>query len=523
MFAIPSEADVQAAAASIGLHLSSDDVTAYRAAIIEQLTRMDTFLQSRLEESHLPLLVPQRDPGHRPSADEDPYNAWLWKCDISAGGDGPLAGLTVSFKDCIPVAGIPLTLGSYLMDGYIPDFDASVVTRSLAAGARVIGKNALNGFTSGKGLGGISDYGAVRNPHDPQRIPGSSSSGSAAAVAAGEVDVAFGADVGGSVRVPAAYCGVVGLKATAGLIPNTGLVVNTDLGLSYIGPIARRVEHVAAALEAVAGYDGFDAYQSRAVPDTFEVMNRLDEPIRGLRIGLLEEGFGPGTDPAVRDGVMAAVDTLAGLGATVTKVRVPEHLKVNAVASAANVVGSRAVRDTTVFGAWAPTHYPVGLVTTINKLWAYQSDLMAPRIMLNFLVADFARRNFHGAVYAKAQNVRPAFIAAYDDALKEVDVLALPTCQSTAPAIPERDSTDVAGSLAAELKVLRTVNGPSTASTRPFNYTGHPAIAIPCGKSGGLPYSLQLVGRFFEDVTLLRAAYAYQCAVEWDQLISIDS
>jgi amidase len=258
------------------------------------------------------------------------------------------------------VAGIPLTRNSYVMDGFIPDFDASVATRVLEAGGRMVGKNTMNGFTGGKGWGGAAGgYWAPRNPHDPGHVTGGSSSGCAAAVAAGQVDVEFGGDVGGSVRVPAAFCGVVGLKATYGLIPNTGVAVDSDQSVDNVGPMGRYVEHVAAALEAVAGYDGFDPRQGRQVPESLTVVRRLGDGISGLKIGVLEEGFGAVVDPDVHNGVLAAIDTLAGLGATVTRVHVPVHRTVASAAAGIWAEGGRALRDTTIFGACA-RHLPSG-------------------------------------------------------------------------------------------------------------------------------------------------------------------
>jgi amidase len=520
MFTPPTPTEVGDVAESLGIHLSSEDAEMYRGFITEQLEKLDSFVQSRLEESAPPMLFTERGRGYRPPPDEDRFRAWLWKCRIGGRDDGLLAGKSVSFKDHVAVAGIPLTYNSYPMEGFIPDFDATIVTRVLEAGGTVVGKNAMNGFTGGKSLGGsLGDFWAPLNPHDPGHLTGGSSSGSGAALAAGEVDISFGGDQGGSIRIPAAYCGIVGLKATFGLISHMGLAFGSEQSVDHTGPMARYVQDAAAALQAVAGPDGYDPRQGRDVPATLDVMNGLDRGVRGLKVGIVEEGFDEPIDPEVRDGVLEAIEVLAKAGAELTKVSIPEHRSVHEAASALGPEGARAVRAAGIFGSWAKTHYPTSLITAIDKMWALHSDHLQPRTQLNYLVAEFSRRNFHGAVYAKAQNVRPAFVRAYDSALAQVDVLAMPTCVTVAPKVAE--PTDHAAGVRNELS--RNVGGVNVMvrNTRPFNYTGHPALAVPCGKAGRLPYSLQLIGRFYEDPLLLRAAYAYQESVDWEGLLAI--
>jgi amidase len=516
----PMPSEVAEVAESLGIHLSVDDAALYREFIVEQLEKLDGFIQARLEESAPPMLFGERERGYRPLPAEDPYNAWLWKCHIGGKNEGLLAGKTISFKDHVAVAGMPLTYNSYPMEGFIPDFDATIVTRVLAAGGKVIGKNAMNGFTGGKSLGGsLGDYWAPLNPHDPARLTGGSSSGSGAALAAGEVDISFGGDQGGSIRIPAAYCGIVGLKATFGLISHMGLAFGSEQSVDHTGPMARYVQDAAAALQAVAGPDGYDPRQSRDVPATLDVLGPLEAGVRGLKVGIVEEGFDEPIDPEVRDGVLEAVDVLAKAGAEVTKLSIPEHRSIHEPASALGPEGARAVRAAGIFGSWAKTHYPTSLIAAIDKMWTLHSDDLQPRTQLNYLVAEFSKRNFHGAVYAKAQNVRPAFVRAYNEALAQVDVLAMPTCVTVAP--PVAEATNRAEGVRNELS--RNVGGVNVMvrNTRPFNYTGHPALAIPCGKANGLPFSLQLIGRFFDDPQLLRVGFAYQESVDWEDLIAV--
>src|SRR5438067_4197871 len=267
---------------------------------------------------------PARQPAFLPSPGEDPFNAWRWKCHIEGAPDGRMAGKSVSFTDHIAVAGVPMSFGSFALEGFIPDFDATVVTRVLEAGGTITGKNVMNGLSGGYGTGGgIGDYGRPLNPHNHEHVTGGSSSGSGAAVAAGQVDISFGGDQGGSIRIPAAFCGIVGLKPTFGLVSHFGIGFGSDQSIDFTGPMARTVEDAAAALQATAGHDSYDPRQTRDVPSSLDAVSRLTDGVAGLRIGVVQEGFA-GAELEVRDLVMAAVDVLAGAGATVSEMCIPE-------------------------------------------------------------------------------------------------------------------------------------------------------------------------------------------------------
>jgi amidase len=515
MFAVPDIDELISAGEALGIHLGTEEAVLYRKYLVEQLAVLDEFVQARIDEDKPAVLYPAREPGYRPSAEDDLLNAWLWKCEIAGAADGLLAGKTVGFKDHIAVAGLPLTFGSFVMEGNLADFDATVVTRTLAAGGTIVGKHAMNGFVGGFGFGGgIGDYGRPKNPHNLEHLTGGSSSGSGAAVAAGEVDIAFGGDQGGSIRIPAAWSGTVGLKPTFGLVSHFGIGFGSDQSVDYTGPMTRTVEDAAIALQAVAGYDGLDHRQGRDVPEQMDVLSTLNDGVAGIRIGVLSEGF-VDAEPDVQDAVMAAVDVLAKAGAEVSKVSVPEHLAVGSAFTALSAEGSRAVFDTGFFGMFAKTYYPESLIVAINKMWENEADLLAPRTKLNYLLAEFSRRTYHGRVYAKAQNVRTTYAKAYDAALADVDVLVMPTCLLKAP----RYVAPVDRLAAVETDLQGTSAVPSR-NTRPFNYTGHPALAVPCGKSNGLPVSMQLVGRFFEDPLLLRVGHAYQQSLPSDASVA---
>jgi amidase len=519
MYAVPDVDEVVAVAKELGIHLGPDEAVKYREFLMEQLEQLDNFVQARIEEPKPPMVSPSREPGYRPSPEEDPLNAWMWKCRIEGSGEGLLAGKTVSYKDHVAVAGIPMSFGSFALEGFIPDFDATVVTRVLQEGGTIIGKNVMNGLSGGFGVGGaIGDYGRPLNPHNHDHVTGASSSGSAAAVAGGEVDISFGGDQGGSVRIPAAFSGIVGHKPTFGLLSHFGIGFGADPSIDYTGPMTRMVEDAAASLQATAGYDPYDPRSTRDVPTSIDVLSRLADGVSGLRIGVLEEGFAD-AESDVRDLVMTAINVLAEAGADVSNVSIPEHHAVSVALDALTGEGALAVFKTGFFGAFTRTYYPASIIATINKMSASQADVLPPRSKLSLIAAEFSRRNYHGRVYAKAQNVRPTYIKAYDAALANVDVLVMPTCIMTAPKnhVPSSYLEAVEDNI-----TMWSAGAPR--NTRPFNYTGHPALALPVGKSSaGLPVSMQLVGRFFDDPLVMRAAYAYQQSTDWDKIIGVQS
>jgi amidase len=520
MYAIPDVEEVMAVAKALGMHLGSEEAVLYRKYLLEHLDAFDAFVQARIEEPAPPHVAPARQPGHRPSPAEDPLNAWMWKCRIAGAPEGLLAGKTISFKDHIAVAGMPMSFGAFALEGFIPDFDATVVTRVLQAGGTIIGKNVMNGLSGGFGTGGgIGDYGRPLNPHNHAHVTGGSSSGSGAAVAAGEVDISFGGDQGGSIRIPAAYCGIIGHKPTFGLLSHFGIGFGSDQSIDYTGPMTRTVEDAAAALQATAGHDPYDPRSTRDVPSQMDVLSRLTDGVSGLRIGVLDEGFDEAED-AVRDLVLTAVEVLAKAGAHVSHVSIPEHHAIRTAQGALSGEGALALFHAGFFGAFTRTYYPPSLIAAINKMWATQADMLAPRTKLSLIAAELSRRTYDGRLYAKAQNVRPTYIKAYDTALTDVDVLVLPTCLMTAP----KNYTPASRLEAIEDNLMLAMNNRGSRNTLPFNYTGHPALALPVGKaSAGLPVSMQLVGRFFDDPLLFRVAYAYQHSTDWETIIRVSA
>ena len=514
MFRRPEVEEVMEYGRAVGLDLTPTEARIMGSRMVEAIASLEAFYEMQIEEQRLPLKYHDRDPGYRPTEEEDPLKAFITKCRVSGADHGPLQGKTIGLKDHISVAGVPLTFGSHIMDGYIPDFDATIVTRVLDAGGTIIGKMNMDDFSfGGYGVSGVGDYGRPLNPHNHAHVTGGSSSGSGAAVAGGYVDLAFGGDQGGSVRIPAAWCGCVGLMATHGLIPHTG-VFGLDPSVDFAGPMARTVEEVATLLECVAGPDGYDPRQVNLPLQLPKYTEALDKGVDGLKIGILSEGFGfEGSDPDVEQDVMEAISVLERAGAQIQQVSVPLHNKAFPALVALYAEGGKHIFDTNLGGAFAKTYYPSSLMATIGRLKQSSGTEFPPNVKLNLLLGNYLQQKYQGRLYAKAQNVRPTFVNAYNDVLARVDVLAMPTVAMKPPVHQ--------GSKGHEEALERTLfDGelsmpwlPYIHNTAPFNYTGHPAVSVPCGQSQGLPNGLMLVGPHFRDDQVLRAAYAYQESV----------
>ncbi len=517
----PDVDEVKAYGEALGLDLTSIEARIMHSRMTATIDALEVFNELRLEEHRPPLRFTDRDPGYRPTEHEDPLNVFIRKCRVAGADHGPLRGKTIGLKDHISVAGVPLTFGSHLMDGYVPDFDATIVTRILDAGGTIVGKLKMEEFSwGGPGLSGVGDYGRPLNPHNRDHVTGGSSSGSAAAVAGGEVDVAFGGDQGGSIRIPAAWCGVVGLMPTHGLVSHSG-VFGLEPTIDYVGPMARTVEDVATALACVAGRDGYDPRQAHVPASVPAYTEALSRGVGGLKIGILAEGFGvEGGDPSVDACVREAIHVLERKGARAESVSVPLHARAPLALLPIYLEGGKRMYDTNFGGTFARTYYPSSFISIFGRLKQSHGREFSPNLKLNLMQGHYLQQHYGGRLYAKAQNVRPTFVAQYDRVLVGVDLLAMPTVPLRAPRWREPmnheeaiEHTLFGGKLGMDL-------GPVIANTCPFNYTGHPAISIPCGKSEGLPIGLMLVAPHFREDVLFRAAHTYQQSVDWAALIS---
>jgi aspartyl-tRNA(Asn)/glutamyl-tRNA(Gln) amidotransferase subunit A len=396
---------------------------------------------------------------------------------VGAGGPlGPLHGVPVALKDLFDTRGVRTTGGSRILADHVPDADATVVRRLREAGAIVLGKLNMHEFAYGpEGLN--AHYGNARNPWDAgaERIAGGSSSGSAVAVAAGLAPGALGTDTGGSIRIPASLCGITGLKPTYGRVSRAG-ALPLSWSMDHIGPMTRSAADCALMLRALAGYDAADPTTSvLPVPDYAAA---LTGDVKGLRIGLLRDFFLDGAAPEVRTAVEQAARTLAAAGAVVDEVRLP--LMDEVAAGAFAVVAAEAL-------AWHAKNLR-------TRAADYQPDVRQ-RLMTGVVVS--------GLQYVRAQQVRARFRAEVDGALARRDVLLAPSTPLSATVVGE--SRTRIGDTEADVRpsLIRC--------TRPFNFSGHPACSVPCGfTASGLPVGMQIVGRPFDEATVLRAADAYQ-------------
>lgn len=513
----PEIDDVIDLADTLGIHLTPTEARIFTDRMQKQIDDMEEFLELRIEEHRPPLRHFERDPGYRPTEVEDPLNAFIRKCRVKGADKGPLSGRTVGLKDHIAVAGVPMTLGSHFMDGYIPDFDATVVTRLLDAGATIVGKMNMEDFSfGGPGVAGVGDFGRPLNPHNPKHVTGGSSSGAGAAVAAGHVDLALGGDQGGSIRIPAAWSGCIGLKATHGLIPHSG-VFGLEPSVDYVGPMTRTVEDLAAMLQCLAGPDGYDPRQESVPKELPDYVGSLGQSIGGLKVGVLTEGFGvAGAEPDVESVVREALSIIAGAGARLENVSVPLHGTAWLAMGPLFLEGARSGYDTNFGGAFGKDYYPASFMAAFGRAKRSHSHELPLNLKLILLAGTYAHDRYNGRLYAKAQSVRPTIAAQYREAFRNVDVLAMPTCpvkahpyQLPTDYVDAIERTMFGGERGENISVLG-------ANTSAFNYTGFPALSVPCGKSGGLPVGIQFVAPHFREDVLIKVAHAYQQAVDWE-------
>ena len=400
---------------------------------------------------------------------------------------GRLAGVPIAIKDNMSTAGILTTCASHILDGYIPPYDATVVERLYAEGAIVIGKTNMDEFAMGTSTES-SYYGPTRNPHNPDCVPGGSSGGSAATVAAGEVAISLGSDTGGSVRCPASFCGVVGLKPTYGAVSRYGLISYAN-SLEQIGPIASNVEDVAFLYSIIAGYDPKD---STSVEVDTEI--EVDCDVEGLTIGVPAQYFGEGIDPAVESAVWDGIHHLEGEGATYSEVDMP-HTDY-ALAAYYIIAISEASSNLARFDGMR-----YGLRTD-DKDWSTTfSDVRAlgfgEEVKRRIILGTFAlSTGYHDKYYLKALQVRTLVKQDFDLAFMDVDVLIAPTMPMPAFRIGE-----LVDPLSQYLADVNTV---------PINLAGVPSVSVPCGSTDGLPIGMQIIGRYFDEPRILGVAAAVE-------------
>jgi len=419
---------------------------------------------------------------------DDSVHAFITTIPEVTYGDGPLSGVTVAVKDNISTKGIETTCASKILKGYIPPYDAHVVTLLKNAGAAIVGKTNMDEF----GMGTTTEnsaYGPTLNPLDHQRVPGGSSGGSAAAVAAGFVDCAIGSDTGGSIRCPAAFCGIVGLKPTYGRVSRFGLIAYAN-SLEQIGPMARDVKTLSNLYSVIAGHDSRDAtsvdkpYSHTPVSD-----------IKGLKIGVPDEFFGEGVNPKVAEVVRQAIDTLESMGATAVPCTIPSMkyaLSAYYVTCTSEASSNLARFDGVRYGP------AVGTLKSWHDAYSDQRKAgFGKEVRRRIILGTFSlAAGYYGRYYQKAQTARQMVRDDFERIFRDVDVIAGPTMPDIAFKLGEKSDP-----LQMYLSDILTV---------PANLAGVPALSVPCGKINSMPVGLQLIGRYFEDERIIDTAYAYE-------------
>ena len=500
---LPTAQDLRKLAKANHFHINDEELESFQALIPGLFESYE--LLDRMPLPREPLKYRDRDSGSRPQRQDDPLNAIVRRCSLKGASSGKLSGKRFGLKNNICVSGMPMSCGSLVLEGYIPDTDATIVTRLLDAGAEIVATLNMDNFAF-SGAGDTSAQGAVLNPHNTDYLAGGSSGGSAAALYYDDIDITIGGDQGGSIRIPASWCGVVGLKPTHGLVPYTG-IVGIDNTFDHAGPMARTVADAALTLEVIAGKDPLDPRQGEVPVQPYT--ETLGRGVNGMRIGVLAEGFGWGiSEPDVDSGVNKALQVYSELGAQITEVSVPDHRDAGGIIWGIIAEGATAYMRSNGMGHHWQGLYNPGLTETLGKSLRAQGNDLPPTVKLVLLVGSYMGDRYHGRMYAKAQNLRRVLRASYDRILEQVDVLAMPTT----PMKAHKYEPDLGP------QGIVSHGWDMLGNTAPFNMTGHPAISIPCGKSGGLPLGLMLVGRHFDDATLFQAAHAFEQQVNWETI-----
>jgi amidase len=452
---------------------------------------------------NLPEVRYPRTPGYRPTGDENTLNAWAVKSEVRGAAHGPMSGKRVVLKDNVCLAGVPLMNGASTLEGYVPDIDATIVTRMLDAGATIVGKAHCEFFCLSGGSH-TSAMGPVHNPYRYGYSAGGSSSGSAALVGCGEVEMAIGGDQGGSIRMPAGWCGIYGMKPTHGLVPYTG-VMPIEATIDHTGPMTTTVADNALMLEVLAGADGLDPRQYDVRVDKYT--SALGRGVAGLRIGVVKEGFGHANSEADVDAsVRNAAEKLRELGATVDEISIPMHLDGTAIWTPIALEGLQAqmMNGNGMGFNWE------GLYTTslldAHANWRSRADELSRTLKISMLAGEYFIRQHRGHFYAKAQNLGRHLRKSYDNALTQYDLLLMPTLPMKATPIPAQDA-------ALDLYCQRGFE--MLANTAPFDVSGHPAMSVPCGLAQGLPIGMMLIAGRYEESTIYRAAHAFEQLGDW--------
>jgi aspartyl-tRNA(Asn)/glutamyl-tRNA(Gln) amidotransferase subunit A len=408
----------------------------------------------------------------------------------------PLGGVPVGIKDVISTRDLRTTAGSKILEKYIPPYDATAVARLEAAGAVVLGKMNCDEFAMGSSNEN-SAYGPVRNPKDLSRVPGGSSGGSAAAVAAEMAVATLGSDTGGSIRQPASFCGVIGLMPTYGRVSRYGLIAFAS-SLDHIGPLARTVKDAAIVLRTIAGRDPMDSTSADVpVPD---FVAELDKPVRGLKLGVAKEYFAEGLDDEVRQAVETAIDKLKALGCEIVPISLP-HTPY-AIPTYYLIATAEASSNLARYDGVRYSHRASGVKTLSEMYRRSRDEGFGAEVKRRIMLGTYAlSAGYYDAYYLKAQKVRTLLTRDFDQAFSKVDAIVTPTSPTAAFRLGEKSNDP----LSMYLADIYTVTA---------DLAGIPGISIPCGMTKEkLPIGLQILGKHFDEATILRVAHAYERAV----------
>jgi aspartyl-tRNA(Asn)/glutamyl-tRNA(Gln) amidotransferase subunit A len=412
----------------------------------------------------------------------------------------PLLGIPLAVKDNFLTAGARTTCASKILDNFVPPYDSTAVARIRRAGAVIIGKTNLDEFAMGSSAENSAFF-PTRNPWNTDRVPGGSSGGSAAAVAADQCIAALGTDTGGSIRQPAACCGIVGLKPTYGRISRYGIIAFAS-SMDQVGPMTKDVTDCALLLEAIAGYDPADSTSvNRPVPPYSEA---LTADIKGMRLGIPKEYFVSGMQPKVEQAVRAAIALLEKNGAVLTEISLPHTeyaVAVYYIVATAEASSNLARYDGMRYG------YRAHARDLAETYMLTREQGFGPEVKRRIMLGTYAlSAGYYDAYYLKAQRVRALIKQDFDEAFRSCDAIVTPTAPSTAFKLGEKTQDP----LQMYLSDVYTIS---------INLAGLPALSLPCGfDSTGLPIGMQIVGKYFDEPSLLRLAYAYEQSTDWHKM-----
>jgi amidase len=505
-----TKADVATYAARAGFpvdEIDMDELTDLVGFVWESVERFRAMSGALLPA---PTVTVPRSPGRLADRTEDPLNAVIRWVDVAGAAEGPLAGKRLAVKDLFSVAGIPMTIGSDIPSDYAPTEDAPVIARLLEAGATIVAMTNLENLALSGG-GETSAFGPVRNPFDPTRAASGSSGGSAASLSYAGVDIALGTDQGGSVRLPAAWCGYLGLKPTFGLVPYTG-VASLDRTVDHVGPLTQNVDDMAVMMDVMAGPHPSDPRQplDQPVLDFAGAVAAAGDDLAGLRIGVVTEALTIAEDghEGRVETVTAfgeAMDRMRALGAEIVEISIPEQALAGDVMFAALIEGVAATHWSGGEAHNWPGSYNPAFAQAMHRGFRERGASAPITYQAMVTAGELVRERFDGAVYGEARNATAVLRSAYDAALSTVDIVAMPTATHYA----HRIAGDATAAAVGRRGWTMTGNTPI------HNVTGHPAISLPAAEADGLPVGVMLVTRHFEDPLLLATAKTYERAYGW--------